>query len=160
MEPRTSIRSRRLFGPRQTDSDRVAQGAWAATLADLRRGDVVPSGEPVPIDDPKNRRRILEFQGRKVRELMEGRGLTVGRLADLSGMDLVELVAILSGLTEMGLRDWELLSGALEVDLDAAFIGIRFVPEARPDGGGVVLIAGEEEPIGDDESSSADEDGR
>ncbi|HEY0278084.1 MAG TPA: helix-turn-helix transcriptional regulator [Solirubrobacterales bacterium] len=149
----------RLYGPRQTDSDRAAQEAWAAALVDLRDGDMVPSEEPVPIDDPENRRRILDFQGRKVRELMEGRGLTIGELADLSGVDIVELVAILSGMTEMALGDWELISAALQVDLDAAFAGIRFIPAARPDGRGIVVIEGEDEPTGIGGSPAAGEEG-
>ena len=50
------------------------------------------------IGDPEQRRRMLDFQGRKVRELMEGRGLTIAGLAEQSGVDIVDLVAILFGL--------------------------------------------------------------
>jgi hypothetical protein len=98
----------------QGGSDRVAEATYAAALADLGDGDVFPSGISPQLGDPVQRRRMLDFQGRKVRELMEGRGLTIAGLAEQSGVDIVELVAIEFGLTEMGLRDWELLSGALE----------------------------------------------
>jgi transcriptional regulator with XRE-family HTH domain len=143
-----------LRRPWQGGSDRVAEAAYAAALADL--SDVLPSGISPQLGDPVQRRRMLDFQGRKVRELMEGRGLTIARLAEQSGVDIVDLVAILFGLTEMGLRDWQLLSGALEVDLDAAFIGIRSVPKAGPDGRGIVLVEGEDDPP----SARSDRDGR
>jgi hypothetical protein len=54
-------------------------------------------------DDPLQRQRMRDFQGGRVSELMESRGHTIGGLADLSGVDVVELVAIVFGLTEMGL---------------------------------------------------------
>jgi transcriptional regulator with XRE-family HTH domain len=148
-----------LYRPVQGDSDLAALAAYAAAIADLRDGDVVPSAAPPRRGDPEQRRRILDFQGRKIRALIEDRGLTIARLADLSGVDIVELVAILYGLTDMALRDWELLSAALEVDLDAAFVGIRFVPAAGPDGRSIVLIEGEDEPT-DGDGSSPDPSGR
>jgi hypothetical protein len=149
-------RQQEFHRPWQGDSDRAAEAAYAAAIVDLRDGDVVSSGAAPQLGDPEQRRRMLDFQGRKVRELMEGRGLTIAGLAEQSGVDIVDLVAILFGLTEMGLRDWQLLSGALEVDLDAAFIGIRFVPKAGPDGRGIVLIEGEDDPP----SARSDRDGR
>jgi hypothetical protein len=145
-----------LRRPWQGGSDRVAEAAYAAALADLSDGDVLPSGISPQLGGPVQRWRMLDFQGRKVRGLMEGRGMTIAGLAEQSGVDIVDLVAILFGLTEMGLRDWQLLSGALEVDLDAAFIGIRFVPKAGPDGRGIVLIEGEDDPP----SARSDRDGR
>jgi hypothetical protein len=149
-----------LRRPWQGDSDRVADAAFAAAIADLRDGDVVPAGTPPQLGDPVQRQRMLDFQGRKVRELMDSRDLTIAGLAELSEVDIVELVAILFGLTEMALREWELLSGALEVDLDAAFVGIRFVPAAGPDGRGVVLIEGEDDPTGTGEPPSVAKEGR
>lgn len=91
---------------------------------------------------------------------MEGRGLTVADLADMSRVDIVGLVAILFGLTDMALRTGKLLSGALEVDLDAAFVGIRFVPEAGPDGRGSVVIEGEDDTSRNGGSPSAGREGR
>jgi hypothetical protein len=71
---------------------------------------------------------------------MEGQGLTIAALADLSGVEITELVAILFGLKEMKRREWELISGALGVDLGTAFVGIRFVPEGGRDGRGAYLL--------------------
>jgi hypothetical protein len=149
-----------LHRPWQGDSDRIADAALAAAITDLRDGDVVPSGEPRQLGDPLQRQRMLDFQGGRVRELMEGRGLTIASLAELSGVEVVELVAILFGLTEMALRDWELLSGVLQVDLDAAFAGIRFVPKAGPNGRGMVVIDGEDDPTGNGEPPSVVKEGR
>ncbi len=103
--------------PWQGDSDRAAEAAYAAAIADLRDGDVVSSGAPPQFGDPECRRRVLDFQGRRVRELMESRGLTIGGLADLSGDGVVELVAIVLGLNEMAFRDCDLISGAFDVEL-------------------------------------------
>jgi hypothetical protein len=36
---------------------------------------VVSSGPPLPSGDSEQRERVHDFQGRRVRELMEGRGL-------------------------------------------------------------------------------------
>jgi hypothetical protein len=103
------------------------QAAFLAAIADLRDGDVSPPRAPVPppMGYPEQRRRLLDYQGRKVRELMDGRRLGIAELSDLSRVDLVTLVGILFGLKEMRLGEWTLLSDALEVDLGAVWEGSR-----------------------------------
>jgi hypothetical protein len=85
------------------------------------------------VDEPT--RVLLDFQGRKLRGRMEELGLTIGDLAERTGIDTVRLVAVLFGQQEMGSIEWTGLSEALDVPLDWMFDGIRFVPRtARKDG--------------------------
>jgi hypothetical protein len=71
-----------------------------------------------PPGGPGEGRGLLDLQGRRVRELMERRGLTVGGLARRSGIDTVTLVSILFGLEEMRAEELIRLSGALGVSTD------------------------------------------
>jgi hypothetical protein len=87
------------------------QAAYLSAIADLRDGDVSPPRAPIPppMGYPEQRRRLLDHQGRKVRELMDHRRLGIAELADLSRLDLVTLVGIIFGLKEMRLGEWILL---------------------------------------------------
>jgi hypothetical protein len=71
-----------------------------------------------PPGGPEEGHRLLDLQGRRVREFMEQRGLTVGGLARRSGIDTVTLVSILFGLEEMRVEELIRLSGALDVSAD------------------------------------------
>lgn len=76
-----------------------------------------------PPGGPEEGRGPLDLQGRRVRELMERRGLTVGGLARRSGIDTVTLVSILFGLEEMRVEELIRLSGALGVSTEDLFPG-------------------------------------
>lgn len=99
-----------------------------------------PSGSPEQI------RRLLDFQGRRMRELMEERGLSVGELAGQTGIDTVTLVSILFGLEEMRAVEWARLSKALDDPLDDLVDGHLLSSPAEDDRGS----SGEEARIGCD----------
>jgi hypothetical protein len=83
---------------------------------------------------------LLDFQGRKLRGRMEELGLTIGDLAERTGIDTVRLVAVLFGQEEMGGIEWIGLSKALDVQLDWMLEGVRFVPRTSPEGLGFYEI--------------------
>lgn len=76
-----------------------------------------------PPGGPGEGRGLLDLQGRRVRELMEQRGLTVGGLTRRSGIDTVTLVSIVFGLEEMRVEELIRLSGALDVPTEDLFPG-------------------------------------
>jgi hypothetical protein len=72
-------------------------------------------------------RELLDFQGRKLRGRMEELGLTIGDLAERTGIDTVRLVAVLFGQEEMGSIEWTGLSEALDVPLVWMLDGVPLV---------------------------------
>jgi hypothetical protein len=90
-----------------------------------------------PSVDPDEVRRLLDLQGRRIRAISEERGLTIGELAERSGIDTVTLVSILYGLEEMRASEWLRLSEALGVPLDRFFDeGAHLPGPAEDDPGG------------------------
>jgi hypothetical protein len=83
---------------------------------------------------------LLDFQGRKLRGRVEELGLTIGDLAERTGIDTVRLVAVLFGQEEMRALEWTGLSKALDVPLDWMLEGIPFVPRIGPEGRGFCEI--------------------
>jgi hypothetical protein len=118
-----------------TEWELFRRGACLAAIGELG-GDVEaasriwrPSTDP---GDPAGRGKALARQGRKLRSLMWERGMSIGELADRSGIDdLVLLISFLFGLEEMRFEEAMRLAGALRVSPARFSEGIRF------EGGGV-----------------------
>jgi hypothetical protein len=114
---------------RNPREDELAQrNSYLAAIGDLGGDEEAASRLwREPSGGPEEVRRLLDFQGRKIRELMEERGLSVGELAGRTGIDTVSLVSILFGLEEMRAVEWTRLSEALDVPLDDLVDGHRLV---------------------------------
>lgn len=115
--------------PRNPREDELAQrNSYLAAIGDLGGDEEAASRLwRQPSGDPEQMRMLLDFQGRRIRGLMEERGLSVGELAQRTGIDTVSLVSILFGLEEMRAVEWTRLSEALGVRLDDLVDGHRLV---------------------------------
>jgi hypothetical protein len=111
--------------PRNPGEDELAfRKTYLAAIAELGGDEGVASRLwREPPGGPGEGRGLLDLQGRRVGELMEQRGLTVGGLARRSGIDTVTLVSILFGLEEMRVEELIRLSGALDVSTEDLFPG-------------------------------------
>jgi hypothetical protein len=146
--------------PRRPSEDEVAQrDALLTAISDIRDEGVAasrPRQDPKEgWGDPRRYRRVIGFQGRRIRGLIEGRGLTLGEVSWRSGIDTVTLVSIVFGLEEMRFRESMGLSRALGVDLGWFAEGVTFIPDPAGGGEGVVVIdpaldPGSEEGTGED----------
>lgn len=97
--------------------ERWRREAYLAAVGELG-GDAEAAAKLWPDGVDERARVLLDFQGRKLRGRMEELGLTIGELAEGSGIDTVTLVAILFGQEEMKAVEWLDLSRALGVPLD------------------------------------------
>jgi hypothetical protein len=126
--------------PRQpSDRERWQRDAYLAAIGELG-GDEEAAAKLWRDGVDERMRVLLDFQGRKLRGRMEKLGLTIGDLAERSGIDTVPLVAVLFGLEEMRASHWLDLSEALDVPLDWMVEGVRFVPRTSPEGRGFYEI--------------------
>lgn len=123
--------------PRNPGEDELAQrNVYLAAIGDLGGDEEAASRVwRQPSGDPERFRMLLDFQGRRIRELMEERGVKVGKLAGQTGIDTVTLVSILFGLEEMRAVEWTRLSEALDVSLDDLVEGHRLVSAGEGPGG-------------------------
>lgn len=115
--------------PRNPREDELAQrNSYLAAIGDLGGDEEAASRLwRQPSGDPEQIRMLLDFQGRRLRQLIEERGLSVGELAQRTGIDTVSLVSILFGLEEMRAVEWTRLSEALGARLDDLVDGHRLV---------------------------------
>ncbi|HEY2479469.1 MAG TPA: helix-turn-helix transcriptional regulator, partial [Solirubrobacterales bacterium] len=121
--------------PRPSDGERWRRDAYLAAIAELGGAEEAPAKLWRGGGDERTRV-LLDFQGRKVRGRMEKVGLTIGELAERSGIDTLRLVAILFGKEEMGALEWLDLSEALGVPLAWMLEGIHVAPRAGPEARG------------------------
>ncbi len=124
---------------RPSRQDRWRRDAYLAAIGELG-GDEEAATRLWRDGVDEQTRELPDFQGRKLRGRMEELGLTIGDLAERTGIDTVRLVAVLFGQEEMGSIEWAGLSEALDVPLDWMFDGIRLVPRAGPEEGGFCEI--------------------
>lgn len=88
-----------------------------------------------PRQDGAQTRVLLDFQGRKLRGRMKELGLTIGDLAERTGIDRVRLVAVLFGQEEMGGIEWRRLrepcglTGGIDMTPKAALNGLPLGPD-------------------------------
>lgn len=126
--------------PRQpSDRERWQRDAYLAAIAELG-GDEEAAAKLWRDGVDERTQVLLDFLGRKLRGRMEELGLTIGDLAERTGIYTVRLVAVLFGQEEMGAIEWIGLSEALDVPLAWMLEGIRFVLRTSPEGRGFYEI--------------------
>jgi len=135
--------SLRSIDRRPTERELFQRNLYLAAIGELG-GDVRSASqiwrEPFDLGDPAGHGKVLAFQGRKLRSLMQERGMSIGELADRSEIDDIPLlVSLIFGLEEMRFEEAMRLAGALGVSPARFSEGVRFVP-GHPDGTGVYEI--------------------